>query len=150
MTPRAKRFKPTAVVNEAWLRLAESTRQEWGGLEYFFSAASEAMRRLLVDDARRKLRIRHCGRLERADVAAFEIAIAEDDEKCLRVNGARSARSSGPEGAEVVKLRVFAGLRVAEIAAVLSASEKTVQRDWIFAKARSCPNSQICAEIYLR
>ena len=129
-------LQPTALVHEAWLRLADSTRQEWRGREHFFSAAAEAMRRILVDNARHKLRLRHGGGLQRVDFVTFDLPIAQDDEKCLRVHEAlEQLAEADPRKAEVVKLRVFAGLGVAEIAAVLKASEKTVQRDWTFAKA---------------
>ena len=129
-------LQPTALVHEAWLRLTGSTRQEWRGREHFFGAAAEAMRRILVDNARRKLRLRHGGGLQRVELDAFDLPIAQDDEKCMRVNEALDElEKADPRKAEVVKLRVFAGLQVQEIAAVLNTSEKTVQRDWTFAKA---------------
>jgi RNA polymerase sigma factor (TIGR02999 family) len=129
-------LQPTALVHEAWLRLADSTRQEWRGREHFFSAAAEAMRRILVENARRKLRLRHGGGLVRVDVDAIDLPIAQDDEKCLRVHEALDRLAAAdPRKAEVVKLRVFAGLQVQEIAALFNTSEKTVQRDWTFAKA---------------
>jgi RNA polymerase sigma factor (TIGR02999 family) len=132
----AQTLQPTALVHEAWLRLADSTRQEWRGREHFFSAAAEAMRRILVENARHKLRRRHGGGLQRVDFAAVDLPIAQDNEKCLRVNEAlEQLAAADPRKAEVVKLRVFVGLQVQEIAAVLNASEKTVQRDWLFAKA---------------
>lgn len=129
-------LQPTALVHEAWLRLANSTGQEWRGREHFFSAAAEAMRRILVENARRKLRLRHGGGLVRVDVDAIDLPIAQDDEKCLQVHEAidRLAEAD-PRKAEVVKLGVFAGLQVREIATLFNASEKTVQRDWTFAKA---------------
>lgn len=129
-------LQPTALVHEAWLRLTNSTSQEWRGREHFFSAAAEAMRRILVENARRKLRLRHGGGLQRADLDAIDLPIAQDDEKCLRVHEALDRLAeTDPRKAEVVKLRVFVGLQVQEIAALMNASEKTVQRDWIFAKA---------------
>lgn len=129
-------LQPTALVHEAWLRLAGTARQEWRGREHFFSAAAEAMRRILVENARRKLRLRHGGGLQRVDVDAIDLPIARDDEKCLRVNEALDRLAeTDPRKAEVVKLRVFAGLQVQEIAALWNTSEKTVQRDWTFAKA---------------
>jgi RNA polymerase sigma factor (TIGR02999 family) len=129
-------LQPTALVHEAWLRLAGSSRQEWRGREHFFSAAAEAMRRILVENARRKLRLRHGGGLQRVDFDAFALPVARDDEKCLRLHEAldQLAREDARK-AEVVKLRMFAGLQVQEIAALLNTSEKTVQRDWTFAKA---------------
>jgi RNA polymerase sigma factor (TIGR02999 family) len=129
-------LQPTALVHEAWLRLTDSTRQEWRGREHFFSAAAEAMRRILVENARRKLRLRHGGELQRVDFDAVDLPIAQDDEKCLRVHEALDRLAEAdPRKAEVVKLRVFAGLQVQEIAAALNLSEKSVQRDWTFAKA---------------
>jgi RNA polymerase sigma factor (TIGR02999 family) len=132
----AQTLQPTALVHEAWLRLCDSTRQEWRGREHFFSAAAEAMRRILVENARRKLRLRHGGGLQRVDFNAFDLPIAQDDEKCLRVHEAvDQLAEADPRKAEVVKLRVFAGLQVQEIAVVMNTSEKTVQRDWTFARA---------------
>jgi RNA polymerase sigma factor (TIGR02999 family) len=129
-------LQATALVHEAWLRLTDSTRQEWRGREHFFSAAAEAMRRILVENARRKLRFRHGGGLERVDFDGIDLPIAQDDEKCLRVNEALDRLAEvDPRKAEVVKLRIFTGLQVQEIAAVMNASAKTVQRDWTFAKA---------------
>jgi len=129
-------LQPTALVHEAWLRLTDSTGQEWRGREHFFSAAAEAMRRILVENARRKLRLRHGGGMVRVDVDAIDLPIAQDDEKCLRVHEALDRLAEAdPRKAEVVKLRVFAGLQVQEIALLFNTSEKTVQRDWTFAKA---------------
>ena len=129
-------LQPTALVHEAWLRLTGSTRQEWRGREHFFSAAAEAMRRILVENARRKLRLRHGGGLQRVDFEAVDLPITQDDDKCLKVHEALDQLAEAdPRKAEVVKLRVFAGLQVQEIAAVMNLTEKTVQRDWNFAKA---------------
>ena len=129
-------LQATALVHEAWLRLNASNRQEWRGREHFFSAAAEAMRRILVDNARRKLRVRHGGQLERVEVELIDLPIAANDEKCMQVNEALDRLAAiDPRKAEVVKLRLFVGLEVQEIAAVLNASVKTVQRDWTFAKA---------------
>lgn len=129
-------LQPTALVHEAWLRLAASTRQEWRGREHFIRAAAEAMRRILIENARRRLRLRHGGGLERIHCELFDLPIAQDDEKCLRVQEALDQLAEfDPRKAEVVKLRIFAGLQASEIAEVLGSSEKTVQRDWAFAKA---------------
>jgi RNA polymerase sigma factor (TIGR02999 family) len=129
-------LQATALVHEAWLRLAGSTRQGWRGREHFFAAAAEAMRRILVERARRKLRLRHGGGLKRVDIETFDLPVAQEDEKCLRVHAALDQLAEvDPRKAEVVKLRVFVGLAVTEIAGVLNTSEKTVRRDWTFAKA---------------
>ena len=129
-------LQPTALVHEAWLRLNQSSRQDWEGREHFFRAAAEAMRRILVENARRKLRIRHGGDYQRVHVEVFDLPIAEDDEKCLQVHEALDRFTQvHPRKAEVVKMRMFVGMEVREIAAALNESEKTVQRDWVFAKA---------------
>jgi RNA polymerase sigma factor (TIGR02999 family) len=129
-------LQATALVHEAWLRLNASNRQEWRGRQHFFSATAEAMRRILVENARRKLRIRHGGQFERVDCELIDLPLAGDDEKCLRVNEALDRLAQvDPRKAEVVKMRMFVGLGVQDIAAAHDASEKTVQRDWIFAKA---------------
>jgi RNA polymerase sigma factor (TIGR02999 family) len=129
-------LQATALVHEAWLRVAGSDRQQWRGREHFFSAAAEAMRRILVDKARRKQRIRHGGGLERVPLDVIDLPIAQNDEKCLRVNEyLEQLAIEDPEKAEIVKLRVFAGLGVAEIATIMGCADKTVQRHWNFAKA---------------
>jgi RNA polymerase sigma factor (TIGR02999 family) len=96
------------------------------------------MRRVLVDRARRKLRVRHGGGQQRVEFDAIDdlLPVAQDDEKCLQVDECleQFARED-PVKAEVVKLRVFGGFRLAEIADILGCSEKTVQRHWNFAKA---------------
>ena len=129
-------LQATALVHEAWLRLNESNNQEWRGRDHFFSAAAESMRRILVEKARRKSRLRHGGELERVDCELIDLPIAADDERCLQVDDAldRLAQLDARK-AEVVKMRMFVGMEVQEIAVVLNTSEKTVQRDWTFAKA---------------
>lgn len=129
-------LQPTALVHEAWLRLGQSDRQVWRGREHFFSATAEAMRRILVDNARRKLRVRHGGQFERVDFEQVDLPVAEDDGKCVRVSEALDRLGvADPRKAEVVKLHLFTGMELQEIASVLGLSEKTVQRDWTFAKA---------------
>lgn len=129
-------LQPTALVHEAWLRLAQSTRQPWHGRRHFVGAAAEAMRRILVERARRRQRIRHGGELQRVDWETVDLPIARDDEKCLRVHEALERLAQvEPRKAKVVELIVFAGLTVQEIANALDLNEKTVRRDWTFARA---------------
>ena len=129
-------LQATALVHEAWLRLNEANPQGWRGREHFFSAAAEAMRRILIENARRKSRVRHGGHLERVDFELIDLPIAAEAEKCLRVNEALDRLAEiDPRKANVVKMRMFIGLEVQEIAAALNTSEKTVRRDWTFAKA---------------
>jgi len=129
-------LQATALVHEAWLRLAKPSSQHWRGRDHFFSAAAEAMRRILVENARRKKRIRHGGGMERVDLESIDLPIATQEEKCLLVNEyLDQLDSEDPVKANVVKMRVFAGMKVSEIAAILGTSEKTVQRHWNFARA---------------
>jgi RNA polymerase sigma factor (TIGR02999 family) len=116
--------------------LNKSNLLVWRGREHFLSAAAESMRRILVEKARRKSRLRHGGQSERVDCELIDLPIALDDERCLQVNDAldRLAQIDARK-AEVVKMRMFVGLEVQEIAVALDTSEKTVQRDWVFAKA---------------
>ena len=129
-------LQPTALVHEAWLRLAKSERQQWRGRDHFFAAAAEAMRRVLVDRARHRRSGKHGGGLERVDLAAVESVVRLDDAVVSQVHDAL-ARLEAEDAvkAEVVKLRFFVGLENSEIAALLGVSEKTVERHWAFAKA---------------
>ena len=98
-------LQATALVHEAWLRLAGSDRQQWRGREHFISAAAEAMRRILVESARRKLRLRHGGGQQRVEMDCIDLPIAADDEKCLAVHEyLEQLANEDPEKAEVVKL----------------------------------------------
>ena len=101
-------LQPTALVHEAWLRLAGSDRTEWHGRSHFFAAAAEAMRHILVDSARRKRRAKHGGGQERLDVDDLEIAAGAGDEKILLVHEALEKLAvEDPIRAEVVKLHYF-------------------------------------------
>lgn len=129
-------LQPTALVHEAWLRLGSSSGRPWDSREHFFAAAAEAMRRILIDRARRRARIRHGGEWTRVDAEEIDLPIAQDGDKCLRVHEALDRLALvDARKAEVVKMRVFVGMEVQEIAEVLGLSEKSVQRDWVFSKA---------------
>ena len=129
-------LQPTALVHEAWLRLSQETRTGWKNREQFYAMAAEVMRRILVDRARRRRSQKHGGHLERVELDSIEPPDSSDDETLLRVHDAlERLAQEDPEKAEVVKLRFFVGLEVAEVAAILGVSEKTVQRHWAFAKA---------------
>ncbi len=130
-------LQPTALVHEAWLRLAGADRKEWHGRAHFFSAAAEAMRHILVDNARRKQRAKHGGGQIRVDVDQVELYAGMDDEKLLQVHEAlENLASEDPLRALVVKLHYFVGLTHAEAAEVLEVSEKSVRRHWNFARVR--------------
>ena len=129
-------LQPTALFHEAWLRLGHSSGRPWDSREHFFAAAAEAMRRILIDRARRRARIRHGGEWTRVDAEEIDLPIAQDGDKCLRVHEALDRLAVvDARKAEVVKMRVFVGMEVQEIAEVLGLSEKSIQRDWVFSKA---------------
>jgi RNA polymerase sigma factor (TIGR02999 family) len=128
-------LQPTALVHEAWLRLGADDQPIWQNRAHFFSAAGEAMRRILVDRARRQQCVRHGGRLERVDLEAVEIIAPEDDERLLQIHEALDefARAE-PKKAEIVKLRFFVGMSGRDVAEVLNLTERTVERHWAYAK----------------
>ena len=134
--PSARTLQATALVHEAWLRLTADEDVKWDGRAHFFAAASEAMRRILIDNARRKRAQRHGGGLQRVDMEDVAIAAPVDDEEMLAVNDAldRFAEVDARK-AELVKLRYFVGLTLEEAATVLSISEPTAKRWWAYARA---------------
>jgi RNA polymerase sigma factor (TIGR02999 family) len=131
-------LQATALVHEAWLRLLgpEDNHRSWDGRGHFFAAAAEAMRRILVGNARRKHRLKRGGGVKPLDLEAIDLPIENEDESILLVNEALERFAAhDPEKARVVKLRFFAGLKHDEIADILQLSEKTVRRYWVYAKA---------------
>jgi RNA polymerase sigma factor (TIGR02999 family) len=128
-------LQATALVHEAYLRLVESKAQQWNSRGHFFAAAAETMRRILVDQARRKQAVKHGGdrvrqRLDEARVMAPEVG--EDLVALDEALGRLAVRDA--EAAELVKLRFFAGLTSAEAAALLGISPRTADRAWTFAR----------------
>jgi RNA polymerase sigma factor (TIGR02999 family) len=129
-------LQPTALVHEAWLRLAGSSHQHWNSRGHFFGAAAEAMRRILVERARKKARVRHGGQLERVDLDHVTVAAQDNDDTILAVHEAlEKLAGQSPQKAEVVKLRYFAGMEHAEIAEALGVSEPTARRHWAYARS---------------
>jgi RNA polymerase sigma factor (TIGR02999 family) len=128
-------LQATALVHEAWLRLGEGAR--FANRAHFFGAAAEAMRRILIERARRKLALRHGGGQERLDVDEIEIAAPmEKEDELLAVHDALDALAiEDPAKAELVKLRFFAGLTLEEAGDVMGISERTAKRHWAYAKA---------------
>jgi RNA polymerase sigma factor (TIGR02999 family) len=128
----------TALVHEAYLRLAGSGdgQQQWDGRGHFFAAAAEAMRRILVENARRKGRLRHGGGRGRVDMDDALAAIEPPDDDVLAVHeGLDDLAKSDAEAASVVKLHYFLGLSMDETAAALGISPRTAYRCWAFARA---------------
>lgn len=130
-------LQPTALVHEAWLRLAGNDGQaQFQNRGHFFGAAAEAMRRILIDRARQKQALRHGGGQQRLDVDEIEIPAPADDDEMLAVSEAldRLAAVDLPK-AELVKLRYFAGMTIEEAAQVLNISGPTAKRWWAYARA---------------
>ena len=134
--PAGQTLQATALVHEAWLRLSGPTEVKWNGRGHFFAAAAEAMRRILVDRARKKARQRHGGQLVRVDLEHVTLATDDTDDTVLAIHEAleQLARES-PQQAEIVKLRYFVGLEHGEIAEALGISEATVRRHWAYARS---------------
>jgi RNA polymerase sigma factor (TIGR02999 family) len=134
--PPGQTLQATALVHEAWLRLSAGQLPRWENRRHFFASAAQAMRHILIERARRKLRARHGARLERVDLDAIEFAAPGDDERLLEVDSALDELAAlAPEKAEVVKLRFFVGLDEKETAELLHISPRTVERYWRYAKA---------------
>jgi len=130
-------LQPTALVHEAYLRLGGAERFKFGSRAHFFASAAEAMRRILVDSARRHSQLKRGGDQERVELCETRIAAPVEDEKLLQINEALDALArEDPLKAEVVKLRYFIGLKHQEIADALGVSEVTVRRHWAVAKVR--------------
>ena len=130
-------LQPTALVHEAYLRLVgRGDDRRWDGRGHFFAAAAEAMRRILVDAARRKHGPGHGGHLRRQDLDLDQPVTADRTYRLLALDEALDRLAAvEPRAAEVVKLRYFAGLTVAEAAAALGVSPRTVDGDWAYARA---------------
>jgi RNA polymerase sigma factor (TIGR02999 family) len=129
-------LQPTALVHEAWLRLTGHENVQWDGRAHFFGAAAEAMRRILIDNARRKKAVRHGGNQQRVDIADLEIAAATKDDELLAINDAlEKFLAVDQQKAELVKLRYFGGLTLEEAAAVLGISVPTAKRWWVYSRA---------------
>lgn len=129
-------LQPTALVHEAWIRLGADHQPDWKNRAQFFSAAAEAMRRILIDSARRRLAERRGGRHEHVDLDEAPVAGPQDDARVLRVNDALEQLAAvDRDKAELVRLRFFGGLTLEEAAQVLDISEPTARRWWAYARA---------------
>jgi len=129
-------LQPTALVHEAWLKLGGEQNRNWQNRNHFFAAAAEAMRRILTDNARRKLRVRHGGGQQRVDLDECATFADSEADHILAVSDALEKFAKvDPQRAELVKLRYFVGLNFADAAEVLGISEPTAKRYWSFARA---------------
>jgi RNA polymerase sigma factor (TIGR02999 family) len=129
-------LEPTALVHEAWLRLVGGNGQRFPNRSYFLAAAAKAMRRLLVENARRKKRLRHGGNLQRVDMEKVDLPAPLPDDDLLALDEALTKLAGfEPRAAELVKLCFFVGLTQPQAAAKLGVSLSTVERTWAFARA---------------
>jgi RNA polymerase sigma factor (TIGR02999 family) len=129
-------LQATALVHEAWLRMVGEGDRTWQNRAHFFGAAAEAMRRILIDRARRKSSLKHGGGKERLDIEELELADTTPDEKVLLVNEAlEQLEADQPERARVVVLKYFGGLTNKEVAETLDIGERSVDRHWMCAKS---------------
>lgn len=129
-------LQATALVHEAWLRLGGDRQPAWQNQAHFFAAAAEAMRRILVDRARRRKSLRRGGGAERVDLDSIELAEPVNDDELLAVHEALDRLTAhDPEKAELVKLRYFAGLTLQEAARALDLAPTTAKRHWAYARA---------------
>ncbi len=130
-------LQATALVHEAWLRLAgPNTGRAWENRAHFFAAAAEAMRRILIENARRKSRLKRGGQRERINLDEVQLATESDPGTVLSINEAlEKLAADHPQKAELVKLRFFVGLSLPEAARALGLSETTAKRHWAFARA---------------
>jgi RNA polymerase sigma factor (TIGR02999 family) len=129
-------LQPTALLHEAWLRVIGDGDRLWQNRAHFFGAAAEAMRRILIENARRKARLKRGGGQVRVDADQIELAATTPDEKILLINDALELlQAQDPEKARVVVLKFFGGRTNQEVAESLAVTERTVERHWAYAKA---------------
>ena len=129
-------LQPTALVHEAWLRLGGTPDARFANQAHFFAAAAEAMRRILVENARRKRRLKHGGGQRRVELDMLDVAITSDDEHLLAVDEALDKLAAqDAAAADLIKLRFFAGLPNVEAARLLGVPERTAKRTWAYARA---------------
>jgi len=129
-------LQPTALVHEAWLRLAGAQAHSFNDRQHFFRASAESMRRILIDRARRKHTQRHGGEYHRVDFEGFDLAAPAPDDQLLALNEALEKFTlAHPVQAELVKLRYFAGMTNEEVSEVMGISVSTAKNYWTFSRA---------------
>ena len=129
-------LQATALVHEAYIRLVEDKNREWNSRGHFFKAAAEAMRRILVENARRKKRLKHGGNRERQTLDETAITTEKQDLDMLALDEALAKlQADDPEKASLVKLKYFAGLTTSQAAKILNISLPTANRHWSYARS---------------
>jgi len=135
--PRGNTLQPTALVHEAFVRVAGATDPGWDSSRHFFAAAAEAMRQILVDQARRKKSLKRGGDRKRMDLDDPDLPLATPVEDILSLDAAiERLRADDPRKAQIVSLRFFAGLSREETAAAMDLSVATIDREWRYIVAR--------------
>jgi RNA polymerase sigma factor (TIGR02999 family) len=130
-------LQPTALVHEAWLQLVGDGGRTWENRAHFFGAAADAMRRILIDVARRKSTQKRGSGLERVDIAEMDLAQASPDDRVLLINEAlEELEKDDPVQARIVVLKFFGGLANQEVAETLGVGLRSVERQWAAAKVR--------------
>ncbi len=134
---REQTLQPTALVHEAWLRLGHRRARRWNDRMHFFRVAVRTMRRILVDRARHKSTLKHADDRRRVDLAGIDPVEAAPDDRILLVDAAlHELKRLDPESARLVDLKFFGGFTNKEVAWMLGVSERTIERQWLYAKAR--------------
>jgi RNA polymerase sigma factor (TIGR02999 family) len=134
--PPGQTLQATALVHEAYIRLVGEEAQNWGSRTHFFSAAAEAMRRILVDNARRKQRLKRGGGQQKLGLEDAEITIEAFSDDLIALDEALAKLASTDKvKADLVKLRYFAGLTLGQTAGILGLSQTTAKRHWTYARA---------------
>ncbi|HMP83083.1 MAG TPA: ECF-type sigma factor [Verrucomicrobiota bacterium] len=129
-------LQPTAIVHEAWLRLVGDGDRNWENRAHFFAAAAEAMRPILIENARRKSRLKRGGGMQRLDIEDVDLEAASPDDKVLLIDEAIvQLEAEDPEKARIVVMKFFGGMTNQEVAASLGVTERTVERQWAYARA---------------
>jgi len=128
-------LQPTALVHEAWLRMVDDEDRVWQNRAYFFAAASTAMRRILIDHARRKAQLKRGGDQKRLDIDKLDLSEPEQDEILLLMEDAlKELEKLHPKWGKVVVMKYFGGMTNKETAEAIGVSEPTVERYWAAAK----------------
>jgi RNA polymerase sigma factor (TIGR02999 family) len=129
-------LQPTALVHEAYIRLVGAEAVNWKGHTHFFAAAAEAMRRILIENARRKKRLRHGGGRHRVEMQDADLAIEVPADELIALDEALAKfAEEEPAVAELVKIRYFAGLTLEQAAEILGIARRTADRHWAYARA---------------
>jgi RNA polymerase sigma factor (TIGR02999 family) len=134
--PPGHTLQATALVHEAYIRLVQAKDQNWNSRGHFFSAAAEAMRRILVENARRKNSLKHGGRFQRVDIDNVKVAVEDPSTKLIVLDEALAKLAQKDRGlAELVKLRYFAGLTLEQVAKIQGVTSRTARSYWAYARA---------------